>query len=72
MEIKGTMALVTGVNRGLDKAYAAAAAKAYVGARDPSSISDPWLVPVKLDVTPTHSVIAATGLRGDVNLGVFV
>ena len=55
MKIEGCVALVTGANRGLGKAYteallAAGAAKVYAGARDPSSVAGPGLTPVKLDV----------------------
>ena len=45
MNIAGSVALVTGANRGLGKAYVEAllssgAAKVYAGARDPSKITD--------------------------------
>ncbi len=45
MNIEGCVALVTGANRGLGRAYAEAllaggAAKVYAAARDPSAISD--------------------------------
>ena len=73
MEIAGSVALVTGANRGLGKAYceallAAGAAKVYAGARDPSSIADPRLVPVKLDVTDPADIAAAAERCGDVTI----
>jgi NAD(P)-dependent dehydrogenase (short-subunit alcohol dehydrogenase family) len=73
MKIENCIALVTGANRGLGKAYAeallaAGAAKVYAGARDPASIADARLVPVKLDVTSQADVDAAAAACGDVNL----
>ncbi len=73
MEIEGCIALVTGANRGLGRAYAEAliaggAAKVYAGARDLSSIADPCLLPVKLDVTSRSEAAAAAEECSDVNL----
>jgi NAD(P)-dependent dehydrogenase (short-subunit alcohol dehydrogenase family) len=75
MNIENSIALVTGANRGLGKAYtdvllAAGAAKVYAGARDPTSvaISDPRMVPVKLDVTQASDVHAAATACADVNV----
>ena len=73
MQIEGSVALITGANRGLGKAYAAAllaagAAKVYAGARDPSAITDPGLVPVRLDVTKPDDIATAAALCRDVNL----
>src|ERR1700722_13970700 len=75
MNIESSIALVTGANRGLGKAYtdallAAGAAKVYGGARDASSvaITDNRLIPVKLDVTQDKDVQAATAACADVNL----
>ena len=57
MQIKGSVALVTGANRGLGKALVqellkAGAAKVYAAARDPRSIeAAPGVVRLKLDVT---------------------
>jgi NAD(P)-dependent dehydrogenase (short-subunit alcohol dehydrogenase family) len=75
MNIENSIALVTGANRGLGKAYldallAAGAAKVYAGARDPASVavSDPRLVPIKLDVTQDGDVQAAAALCADINL----
>ena len=73
MNIEGCVALVTGANRGLGKAYAeallaAGAAKVYAGARDPAAIGDPRLTPVRLDVTSSDDIAAAALACGDVNL----
>jgi NAD(P)-dependent dehydrogenase (short-subunit alcohol dehydrogenase family) len=73
MQIEGSVALVTGANRGLGKAYAMAlltggAAKVYAGAREPSAIADPRLLPVRLDVTKPDDITAAAALCRDVNL----
>jgi NAD(P)-dependent dehydrogenase (short-subunit alcohol dehydrogenase family) len=75
MNIANSIALVTGSNRGLGKAYtdallAAGAAKVYAGARDPASIgvTDKRLVPIKLDVTQDKDVHAAAAVCADVNL----
>src|ERR1700722_16963311 len=75
MNIENSVALVTGANRGLGKAYtdallAAGAVKVYAGARDPSSvaITDARVIPVKLDVTQADDVNAAAEACADVNL----
>ena len=74
MKIKGSVALVTGANRGLGLAFArallaAGASKVYAGARDPSSVPAlPGLVPVRLDVTNNEQVAAAARDCADVTL----
>lgn len=73
MKIAGSVALVTGANRGLGLAFArglleAGAAKVYAAARDPASVTLPGVVPVRLDVTKPDQIAAlASGLR-DVTL----
>lgn len=73
MKARGAVALVTGANRGLGRAYAqaliaAGAAKVYAAARDPSSIDLPGVVPLKLDVTDPAQVAEAARSAPDVNL----
>ncbi|MFI5956292.1 SDR family oxidoreductase [Cryptosporangium sp. NPDC051539] len=71
--IKGAVALVTGGQRGLGKAFveellAAGAAKVYATARKPVESEDPRIVPLPLDVTDPASVAAVAAQVGDVTL----
>jgi NAD(P)-dependent dehydrogenase (short-subunit alcohol dehydrogenase family) len=73
MNIEGTVALVTGANRGIGKAlvaelHARGAAKIYAGVRDPASITDPDLIPIALDITDPSQVAAAARTAADVDL----
>jgi NAD(P)-dependent dehydrogenase (short-subunit alcohol dehydrogenase family) len=73
MKISGSAALVTGANRGLGRAIARALAErgastVYAGARDPGTVTDPGLVPVRLDVTDPADIAAAAARCGDVTL----
>jgi NAD(P)-dependent dehydrogenase (short-subunit alcohol dehydrogenase family) len=75
MKIEGSVALVTGANRGLGKALVlalleAGAAKVYAAARDERTVSanDPRVVPVRLDVTKPEQIAAAARQAGDVTL----
>jgi NAD(P)-dependent dehydrogenase (short-subunit alcohol dehydrogenase family) len=74
MNITGSIALVTGANRGLGKAYveallSAEAAKVYAAARDVTTIKDhPRVVPIRLDVTSGSDIAEAAARCGDVNL----
>lgn len=72
MNIKDSVALVTGANRGLGRALAlelsARGAKVYAAARDPSSIKDAQLIPVQLDATNDESIRALATQLQDVNL----
>ena len=73
MKIQGSVALVTGANRGLGAAFArallaAGATKVYAGARDPSTVKELGVVPVQLDVTRPDQIKALAGELGDVNL----
>lgn len=75
LQIEGTVALVTGANRGIGKAFVDAllergAAKVYAGARDPATVvsADPRVRPVRLDVTDPEQVAAAASELDDVQL----
>jgi NAD(P)-dependent dehydrogenase (short-subunit alcohol dehydrogenase family) len=73
MDIEGSVALVTGANRGLGRRIAQellarGAAKVYAGARDPASVTDPGVLPVALDVTDHAQVAALAAELGDVDL----
>src|SRR5437762_14365456 len=75
MQIEGTIALVTGANRGIGEAFAQAllergAGKVYAGVRDVATVGDaePRLVPVQLDVTDADRVAAVAQELGDVQL----
>ena len=73
MKLQDAVVLITGANRGIGLAFAQAALergarKVYAGARSPSSISTPAVVPVKLDVTSDDDVAAAARNCSDVTL----
>jgi NAD(P)-dependent dehydrogenase (short-subunit alcohol dehydrogenase family) len=73
MNIESSTALVTGANRGLGLAYAeallaAGAAKVYAGARDPRAITNPHLVPIRLDVTSAEDIRRAVETCPDITL----
>ncbi|MBV1848767.1 SDR family oxidoreductase [Catellatospora tritici] len=73
MRIEGATALVTGANRGLGKAFveellARGATKVYATARDVSTITDPRVTPLELDITEPASVAAAARAAADVDL----
>ena len=72
MKIEGSAALVTGANRGLGAAIASAlldsGAKVYGAARDPGSITNDRLVPVRLDVTNDDDVARAARACHDVSI----
>jgi NAD(P)-dependent dehydrogenase (short-subunit alcohol dehydrogenase family) len=72
MELQGSVALVTGANRGLGKAYAEAlveaGAKVYAGARDPETVTSEGVIPIRLDVTDADHVAQAAAELTDVNV----
>ncbi|WP_329082992.1 MULTISPECIES: SDR family oxidoreductase [unclassified Streptosporangium] len=73
MQINGSVALVTGANRGLGERFVRAlleggASKVYAAARNPDTITTPGVVPIALDVTDPAAVRAAADLAQDVTL----
>ena len=75
MKLEGTVALVTGANRGLGKALVAAlveagAAKVYAAARDARKLSagSPRVVPLAFDTTNPAQIAAAVKVASDVTL----
>lgn len=73
MDIKGSVALITGANRGIGRAFGRAliehgAAKVYAGVRDPQSVTDADFTPLRLDVTKPEEVAAAAAAAGDVTI----
>ncbi|MEU2110380.1 SDR family oxidoreductase [Streptomyces sp. NPDC019507] len=73
MKLQGSVAFVTGANRGLGEQFTRAllgsgAAAVYAGARDPSKVTVPGAVPVAVDITDHDSVLAAADRAQDVTL----
>jgi NAD(P)-dependent dehydrogenase (short-subunit alcohol dehydrogenase family) len=73
MKIAGSVALVTGANRGMGRQYAAAllergARKVYAAARNPDQVDIPGVEPLALDLTDPASVAAAAAHASDVSL----
>ncbi|WP_399880511.1 SDR family oxidoreductase [Streptomyces sp. BBFR51] len=72
MELKDTVAVVTGANRGLGRHLATQlverGAKVYAAARRPESVDWAGVVPLRLDVTDEESVRAAARLASDATL----
>lgn len=73
MKLANATVLITGANRGIGRAFAQAALargarKVYAGARDPASIRDAGLTPLKLDVTSQADVAAAAEIAADATL----
>lgn len=73
MNIKDATVLVTGANRGLGLVFtrellARGARKVYAAARDPATITEAGVQPLRLDVTNPDDVAAAAKLASDVTL----
>src|SRR5438270_185397 len=73
MDIEGSVALVTGANRGLGRALAQllverGAAKVYAAARNPDILTAEGVIPVHLDITSAADIAAAAQRCDDVTL----
>jgi NAD(P)-dependent dehydrogenase (short-subunit alcohol dehydrogenase family) len=73
MKIEGAVALVTGANRGLGRAFARelvgrGAAQVYGAAREPAQVTEPGVTPVALDITDPDRVAKVAAACGDVTL----
>ena len=73
MKINGSVALVTGANRGLGQAFARelvrrGAAKIYGAARHPDVVTEPGVTPVALDITDADRVAQVAQQCPDVSL----
>jgi NAD(P)-dependent dehydrogenase (short-subunit alcohol dehydrogenase family) len=73
MDVKGSVALVTGANRGLGKCLCTAllargATKVYAGARDVSSVRMDGVEAIQLDITSADDIAAVAAHCGDVTL----
>ena len=73
MKIEGSVALVTGANRGLGAAFCRTlldrgATKVYAAARDLQRLDLDGVVPVELDVTSAADIASAANRCGDVTL----
>jgi NAD(P)-dependent dehydrogenase (short-subunit alcohol dehydrogenase family) len=73
MIIEGSVALVTGANRGLGRQFAThllerGAAKVYATARKPESVTIPGVEVIALDLLEPSTIQAAAAIAGDVTL----
>lgn len=73
MKIEGSVALVTGANRGIGLAFCRAllargAAKVYAGVRRPENFTEPGAVPLRLDVTDPEQIAAAARTASDATI----
>ena len=72
MELKNTVAVVTGANRGLGRHLAAQlverGAKVYAAARRPETVDLPGVIPLRLDVTDQESIREAARVASDATL----
>jgi NAD(P)-dependent dehydrogenase (short-subunit alcohol dehydrogenase family) len=73
MQIDGSVALVTGANRGLGRVFARelvarGAARVYGAARDPDAVTEPGVTPIALDITDPERVTQVARQCADVSL----
>jgi len=72
-ELRNSVAVVTGANRGLGRHFAAGllqrgAAKVYAAARNPDAVDLPGVVPLQLDITDPASIERAAASATDATL----
>lgn len=73
MKISGSIALVTGANRGIGRHFALqlrerGATKVYATARHPERVDIPGVEVLRIDITDPASVVAAAAVAADVSL----
>jgi NAD(P)-dependent dehydrogenase (short-subunit alcohol dehydrogenase family) len=73
MRIEGSVAVVTGANRGLGQHFAEqllarGAAKVYAAARNPGTVAVDGVVPLRVDITDPDSISAASEIASDATL----
>jgi NAD(P)-dependent dehydrogenase (short-subunit alcohol dehydrogenase family) len=73
MQLRNSIAVVTGANRGLGRHFAAqllerGASKVYAAARNPDSVDLPGATPLRLDVTDAESIAHAAAVATDATL----
>jgi NAD(P)-dependent dehydrogenase (short-subunit alcohol dehydrogenase family) len=73
MKIAGSVALVTGADRGLGRAFARelvrrGGARVYGAARNPAAVTEPGVSPIALDITDPERVARVANECGDVTL----
>ncbi|MHC9292274.1 SDR family oxidoreductase [Mycobacterium sp. LTG2003] len=72
MQIQGSVAFVTGANRGLGRHLAqqlvARGAKVYAAARNPESITLDGVIPVRIDITDPATIAAAAEIAHDTTI----
>lgn len=73
MDIQGSVAVVTGANRGIGLAFTRAllargAAKVYAGVRTPEEFDEPGVQTLRLDVTDADQVAAAAAAAADATI----
>lgn len=73
MKIEGSIALVTGGNRGIGRHFVQqllerGAAKVYAAARNPRTVDVPGAIPLALDITDPDAVAAAAAVATDLTL----
>jgi NAD(P)-dependent dehydrogenase (short-subunit alcohol dehydrogenase family) len=72
MDIKDSVVVVTGANRGLGRHFATQlldrGAKVYAGARNPEQVDIPGAIAIQLDITDPASIAAAAKIASDATI----